>query len=85
MQVRAFERCIPSMLLPSSCGNSSQNMATDTLTPVEKFSEKPAPIAIPSTKLCKESPTSIIQAVGAIDFFFNVSVVPVYTRKACQS
>lgn len=47
---------------PSSCGNSSQRMATDVLMPWKTDTVKEAPIARPSMKLWSPSLKVIIQA-----------------------
>lgn len=47
---------------PSSCGNSSQRMATEVLMPWKTDTVKDAPMARPSMKLWRPSLRVIIQA-----------------------
>ena len=50
--------------VPSSCGSSWNKMASEVERPAATLEVKAAPIAMPSAKLCTESPIRIIQATG---------------------
>lgn len=68
MLLKLCLRCIWILCLsPSSCGNSSHAIAMLMLRPAFRSLEYPAPIDMPSMKLCRASPNIIMYATVALE------------------
>ena len=71
--------------LPSSCGSSSQNMATETDIPASVLWVKAAPMDTPSIKLWRPSPIIIIHATGFTVMWVWTAVCKLSLVSCCKS
>lgn len=60
---------------PSSCGSSWHKTATKVENPLGRLTQKAAPMATPSLKLCKASPISNIHAKETSEYGLGCSLV----------